>query len=146
MLACLERCKVVFIVRLRRSQVEDQVDFRIGNNLCARGIRLGDTVLRGFALGRERAFLLSAPAREIGVADAEDELLVQGVVDLLAVRGEECVIVDYKYSSHGAERLAADYLPQLRIYAAAARRIPGVRRVSACIVNILRGFSVDVPV
>lgn len=102
--------------------------------------------LRGFALGRERAFLLSAPAREIGVADAEDELLVQGVVDLLAVRGEECVIVDYKYSSHGAERLAADYLPQLRIYAAAARRIPGVRRVSACIVNILRGFSVDVSV
>lgn len=102
--------------------------------------------LRGFSLGRERAFLLSVPAREIGVADAEDELLVQGVVDLLAVRGEECVIVDYKYSSHGAERLAADYLPQLRIYAAAARRIPGVRRVSACIVNILRGFSVDVPV
>ena len=102
--------------------------------------------LRGFSLGRERAFLLSVSAREIGVADAEDELLVQGVIDLLAVRGEECVIVDYKYSSHGAERLAADYLPQLRIYAAAARRIPGVRRVSACIVNILRGFSVDVPV
>ena len=102
--------------------------------------------LRGFALGRERAFLLSVPAREIGVADAEDELLVQGVIDLLAVRGEECIIVDYKYSSHNAERLAADYLPQLRIYAAAARRIPGVRRVSACIVNILRGFSVDVPV
>ena len=63
--------------------------------------------LRGFALGRERAFLLSAPAREIGVADAEDELLVPGVVDLLAGRGEECVIVDHKDSSPGAGRPAA---------------------------------------
>ena len=102
--------------------------------------------LSGYTLRRECPFLLNVPAREIGVADAEDELLVQGVIDLLAVRGEECVIVDYKYSSHGAERLASDYALQLRIYAAAARRIPGVKKVSARILNILRGFCIDVPV
>ena len=55
------------------------------------------------------------------------------------------MIVDYKYSSHDAARLAADYAPQLKIYAAAARRIAGVKRVRAYIVNILRGFETEVP-
>lgn len=102
--------------------------------------------LKGFTLSRERAFLLCVPACEIGDTAAKDEILVQGVIDLLAVRKEECIIVDYKYSSHGAERLRADYAPQLRVYAAAARRIPGVNKVSAVLVNILQGYSVNVPV
>ena len=34
MLAGFERRKVVFIVRLRRGQVKDQVDFRIDNDFC----------------------------------------------------------------------------------------------------------------
>ena len=78
--------------------------------------------LNGYALWRERAFLLSVPACEVLETDAQDELLVQGVIDLMAVRGEECVIVDYKYSSHGAAQLKETYAPQLRVYAAAARR------------------------
>ena len=101
--------------------------------------------LKGYTLFREREFLLCAPAREVLATAAEDEILVQGVIDLLAVKGEECVIVDYKYSSHDAARLAADYAPQLKIYAAAARRIAGVKRVRAYIVNILRGFETEVP-
>ena len=50
MLARLERREVVFIVRLRGGQVEDEVDIRVGDDLRARGIGLGDAVLRGFAL------------------------------------------------------------------------------------------------
>lgn len=101
--------------------------------------------LRGYTLFREREFLLSVPACEVLETSAKDEILVQGVIDLLAVNGEECIVVDYKYSSHDASRLLSDYAPQLKIYAAAARRIPGVKRVRAFIVNILRGFEVPFP-
>ncbi len=99
--------------------------------------------LAGYELRREQEFLLSVPAREIMDTPSQDELLVQGVIDLMAVKGEECVIVDYKYSSHGEARLLADYAPQLNIYVAAARRVPGVKRVRAYIVNILRSFVVQ---
>ncbi len=101
--------------------------------------------LAGYTLYREREFLLAMPVSELYGVRSEDEVLVQGVIDLMAVRGDECVIVDYKYSSHDGARLLADYAPQLKIYAAAAKRSEKVKRVSAHIVNILRGFSVEVP-
>ena len=100
--------------------------------------------LQGFTLWREREFLLCAPACEVLETDAQDELLVQGVIDLMAVRGNECIIVDYKYSSHGEEQLVQTYTPQLKIYAAAAKRLPGVEKVTAYIVNILREFEIQV--
>ena len=101
--------------------------------------------LKGYELLREREFLLSMPADALFETKSRDEVLVQGVIDLMAVRGSECVIVDYKYSSHDAARLLADYTPQLKIYAAAARKSEGVEKVSAYILNILRGFVVRVP-
>ena len=101
--------------------------------------------LKGYELYREREFLLAMPADGLFETKSQDEVLVQGVIDLMAVRGNECVIVDYKYSSHDAARLLADYTPQLKIYAAAAKKSAGVERVSAYILNILRGFVVCVP-
>ena len=36
------------------------------------------------------------------------------------------------------------YAPQLKIYAAAAKRLPGVEKVTAYIVNILKEFEIEV--
>ena len=41
-----------------------------------------------------------------------------------------------------AQTLREEYAPQMEIYAAAASRWPGVRRVSSYLVNILRGYCV----
>ena len=101
-------------------------------------------MLEGYDLWREREFLLQVPAAEIFGTACTDGVLVQGVIDLMAVKGEDCVIVDYKYSSHDLARLQREYLPQLRVYAAAARRAPGVARVRAFLVNILREEWVQV--
>ena len=100
--------------------------------------------LEGYTLYREREFLLTLPACEVFPVSARDEVLVQGVIDLMAVRGGECLVVDYKFSSHSAKRLARDYAPQLSVYAAAARRAAGVEKVRTCLLNILRGEIVDV--
>lgn len=100
--------------------------------------------LQGYTLWREREFLMSAPAEKLYGSGGADPVLVQGAIDLMAVKGKECVLVDYKYSSHSAERLKEDYLPQLKVYAAAARRAAGVERVEAYLVNILREEAVKV--
>ena len=46
--------------------------------------------------------------------------------------------------SHGEEQLVRTYAPQLKIYAAAAKRLPGVEKVTAYIVNILKEFEIEV--
>ena len=98
----------------------------------------------GFSLRREQPFLVGLPASKLYEGASEDTVLVQGVIDLLAVRGDEAVVVDYKYSHLPAEALRAHYAPQMEVYVAAAAQWPGVRTVRACLVNILCGYCVQV--
>ena len=98
----------------------------------------------GFSLRREQPFLVGLPASKLYEGASEDTVLVQGVIDLLAVRGDEAVVVDYKYSHLSAEALRAHYAPQMEVYVAAAAQWPGVRTVRACLVNILCGYCVQV--
>ena len=75
----------------------------------------------------------------------EEKMRAEGVpftLKQLAVRGDEAVVVDYKYSSLSEQTLREEYAPQMEIYAEAASRWPGVRRVSSYLVNILRGYCV----
>ncbi|MBQ8320304.1 MAG: UvrD-helicase domain-containing protein [Clostridia bacterium] len=104
-------------------------------------------------LYRERRFLAAIPACEalplvgIAVADGEckDELLFQGAIDLMAEGETDVEIVDYKYSRKGAEKLRESYLPQLTLYKKAVARIlkKEEREIRCTIVNIYRGFEVD---
>ena len=69
------------------------------------------------------------PASEAGVADIEDEVEVQGKIDLLAIGKEDAVIVDYKLSAHTREELIETYRVQLTLYAIAVQKSFGVTRI-----------------
>ena len=108
--------------------------------------------LRGMTLYKERQFLASLPAKETyalaGIelpSVAEDEVIYQGAIDLLAV-GEQVRIIDYKYSSQGAEYLKTHYAPQMELYKkAVARGLKIAEKDIRCtIVNIRNGIQVDV--
>ena len=103
-------------------------------------------------LYKERQFLASLPAKETyalaGIelpSGAEDEVIYQGAIDLLAV-GEQVRIIDYKYSSQGAEYLKTHYAPQMELYKkAVARGLKIAEKDIRCtIVNIRNGIQVDV--
>lgn len=98
--------------------------------------------LAGKRTHREQQFLVSLSAREIGAlqTDAEDEIVLQGAIDLLCEEENGFTVLDYKYSSHGADRIRADYAAQLEIYKRAVARITGTseQNIRACILNILR--------
>ena len=112
--------------------------------------------LNGMQLYKEQQFLVSLPvkdtyAKKDGVssgltADNGEEMIFQGAIDLLAVRGEEVRIIDYKYSKRQAKGLREHYKPQLDLYKKAVAKILKLEEnsIRCTIVNICLGFQVDV--
>lgn len=99
---------------------------------------------RGKRCYREYHFMLSAPARDIGVSEAEDEVLVQGVIDLLILDGDEAVIVDYKHTASSGDRLRDRYKKQLDLYAGAVSSALGVRVKRKVILSLKSGEETEV--
>ena len=112
--------------------------------------------LRGKRLYKEQQFLVSLPIKDTYAkkegADpalpkrADEEMIYQGAIDLLAV-GEngEVQIIDYKFSKGGAEYLRSHYRPQLDLYKQAVAKIMRIdsSQIRCSIVNIYHGFQVD---
>lgn len=94
--------------------------------------------IRGATLYREQEFLCRLPANEILGTDADDGVLVQGAIDLLAVRGDNVWIIDYKYSHKDDTALKQTYRKQLALYKKAASVILGIKpeNIRTVIVNI----------
>ena len=69
---------------------------------------------------KERPFFINIPAKEIYDEDIEEEILVQGIIDLYYINQEDNVIlVDYKtdYVEKGKEsKLVEKYISQLELY------------------------------
>lgn len=94
--------------------------------------------LNGATLYREQEFLCRLKANEILDTDAEDYVLVQGAIDLLAVGDFGVKIIDYKYSKKSDEQLIETYTAQLELYkkatAAILRCSPD--KISRTLINI----------
>ncbi|MBE7085570.1 MAG: hypothetical protein E7366_00250 [Clostridiales bacterium] len=110
--------------------------------------------LQGMRLYKEQQFLVNLPIKDtyalqgnaVGAMDDKEEILFQGAIDLLAIGEDKKVrIVDYKYSSGGAEYLKSHYQPQLDLYKKATAKILKLplENIQCTIVNIYRGFQVD---
>lgn len=69
---------------------------------------------------KERPFFINIPAREIYDEDVEEEILVQGIIDLYYInQKDEIILVDYKtdYVEKGKEsELVEKYISQLELY------------------------------
>ena len=94
--------------------------------------------LEAARLYREQEFLCRLPANEILDTDAEDGVLVQGAIDLLAETRDGYRIIDYKYSHKSDDELIKTYSRQLALYRKAVALIMRVdeKSVKTAIVNI----------
>ncbi len=105
--------------------------------------------LKGKTVYRERSFLVFLPAREIVAlkTDAEDEIVVQGAIDLLCEESDGYTILDYKYSSRDRESLKGDenYRAQLSLYKKAVAKITNTQedRIKTRLINILRLYEIE---
>ncbi len=105
-------------------------------------------------LYKEQQFLVSLPLSQTyakklpeGRLAQGEEIIFQGALDLLAVGENEAQIIDYKYSKRSAEGLAEHYRPQLELYRLAVEKILKIPKenIRCTIVNIYRGFEVEIP-
>ncbi len=81
-------------------------------------------------LFKEQQFMIGIPAREMGLAESEELVLIQGMIDAYAEEEDGLLLVDYKTDyvpEGGVSYLADKYGIQLEYYAQALERMTGKR-------------------
>jgi ATP-dependent helicase/nuclease subunit A len=94
-------------------------------------------------LYREKSFIAAVPASIILDSDSSEDIVVQGIIDLLAVDGDSARIVDYKYSALSGKSLLDRYRKQLDIYAFVAQKLLGKKISGKTLVNLFTGDVID---
>ena len=81
--------------------------------------------LNGYSLYKEQPFTAFVPANMVeSDYTGESEILLQGIIDLLAVKDDEAIIIDYKYSTViNQEKLVERYKKQLELYSFAVEKV-----------------------
>ncbi len=96
--------------------------------------------LNGFRLYREKSFICNVNANVIFPDKTTDEgVLIQGVIDLLAIKDNQAKIIDYKYSSLDQAGLKAKYKTQLELYSYAVEKVLKTHVSEQIIVNLFTG-------
>lgn len=117
---------------------ERQADLLCAEELCEIVNMPVFADLQGAELFREQEFLCRLKACDLFATQADDHVLVQGAIDLLA-RGTFGVrIIDYKYSKKTDEELIETYSKQLDLYKKTVSTIWHVpeSEIGAVIINI----------
>ena len=85
---------------------------------------------------RELPFMLCAPYNKlVAGSNYTDEVMLQGVIDLLVVADNRAIVVDYKYTSH-SDGVKKRYRAQLNSYRLAVEKIFGIADVDCYILSI----------
>ena len=71
-------------------------------------------------------------------------MVLQGIIDLLAVNGDDAWIIDYKYSSLEKESLIKKYKKQLNLYAYAVQKTLKLKVVKKVIINLFTGDFAEI--
>ncbi len=107
---------------------------------------LGNGVLervKGLKTYREKTFICAVPANMVMDVKSEESVVMQGMIDLLAVDSDRAVIIDYKYSALDADSLVKKYKKQLDLYAFAVEKVLKKRAKDKIIMNIFTGDVVS---
>ena len=98
------------------ANLKDFVDVTlIDTDILFENITLLKNLTSGGRVFKEKEFLMKAKLCDIIDTDCKEEILVQGVVDLFVVKGEEIILVDYKYTNSDFD-LVKRYVEQLKLY------------------------------
>lgn len=99
--------------------------------------------IQGATLYREKSFIAKIGANCVLSTTSKEDVLLQGIIDLLAIKGEEIFIIDYKYSRANAETLAKRYKKQLDLYAQTASNILYKKVGYKALVNLFNGEVIE---
>lgn len=103
--------------------------------------------IKGLKLYKEQKFCALFDANTLGFSNSKEQVLVQGIVDLLAVNGSEAILIDFKYSTiKNDEDLIKHYYTQLKLYKEALEKSSNYKVTEVYLVNILQLKCIKVDV
>ena len=100
--------------------------------------------LKGYSLYKEQPFITTFPARELFGVESDSEVVIQGIIDLLAVKDNRAIIIDYKTSDRGADELIATYKTQLLLYKKAIETKLNITVESTYILSLKTGELISI--
>ncbi|MBR6737689.1 MAG: UvrD-helicase domain-containing protein [Clostridia bacterium] len=101
--------------------------------------------IKGYKLYKERKFFMLVPANELGLSTSTEEVLIQGIIDLLAVKDNEAILIDYKLSTIESDSdLKKKYLTQMELYKMAIEKVLKLKVTTVCILNVLKESEIFV--
>lgn len=104
-------------------QKEQYDEISVDEILDCLNSEIGD-IARAGECYREQKFVLAKKGNDVLSNGYEENVLVQGIIDLLIV-GDELVVVDFKRSKLGREKLIERYRTQLKFYGDAVKETFG---------------------
>ncbi len=112
---------------------------RIGKALCSDELER----VKGLKTYREKTFICAIPANMVMDTESKESVVMQGMIDLLAVDSDRAVVIDYKYSALDSDSLVKKYKKQLDLYAYAVEKVLKTRVEDKIIINIFTGDVVS---
>ena len=103
---------------LKNNLLEGYYDF-IDMDILWENINIIKNIIKNQTVVKERKFIMQTSLKEAQIADSEQKIIIQGVVDLFSL-GEKNILIDYKFTSEKSEeKLKTRYKKQINLYALA---------------------------
>ncbi len=100
--------------------------------------------IKGTKLYREKMFLTCVDAGIVLDTTSKEQIVLQGVIDLLSIGDDGAIIIDYKYSSLDKESLKKQYHKQLELYAYATKKVLNCNIKKMLVINLFTGEIVEI--
>ncbi len=104
--------------------------------------------IKDYKLYKEEKFTFFISPNELGYNlknDINDKVLIQGIIDLMAIKNDKCILIDYKLSSlKNDDDLIKTYKTQLTLYKNAIEDCLNLKVENVYLVNILQEKLVEI--
>lgn len=125
-------------VLVANEQIERRFADKLDVNLIYDTLRnpaLREIMSRG-KIYHEMPFMLYAPYDKVDSTGKYcDDVMLQGVIDLLVISDDKATVVDFKYTAH-SDRVKDNYTAQLNSYKLAVTEICGINKVDCYVLSI----------
>ena len=98
-------------------------------------------IVKGGKIYREKPFLTVLPYNQLFGEGSDKEIMLQGVIDMLVVKEDCAVVVDFKVTGN-SDSIKRRYQKQLNSYALAVQKCLKLP-VKACVLSVLDGRIID---
>ncbi len=133
-------CQIEYTIKslVEQGKIESQYADQLDANLIFATLQNPQLkeILRSGEVYHEMPFMLYAPYDQIAKDKRfSDQVILQGVIDLLVLYKDKAVVVDFKYTSR-SDKVAERYPYQLNSYKLAVQQICGIDKVDAYVLSI----------